>query len=89
MLLDIIYDCYQIFGYDIDPDRYYTIENLKRLNLSIEDFEEQLGFPRGWTSMAGGTPEQRIDAIRKSRSTQGIDHILINRLGKNRFGEEF
>src|SRR5205823_4871979 len=27
MLLQIICDCYQVFGYDIDPDQYYTIEN--------------------------------------------------------------
>jgi hypothetical protein len=89
MLLEIVYDCYQVFGYDIDPDKYYTIENLKRLNLSIEDIEEQLGFPRGWTGMGGGSVEDRIEAIRKTRSTQGIDHVLINRLGKNRFGEKF
>lgn len=86
MLLEVVYDCYQVFGYDIDPDRYYTIENLKRLNLSVEDIEEQLGFPRGWTGMAGGTMEERMNAIRQNRSSQGVDHILINRIGKDRFG---
>jgi hypothetical protein len=89
MLLEIIYDCYQVFGFDIDPDKYYTIENLERMNLSIEDIEEQLGFPKGWTGMGGESIEDRIEAIRKTRSTQGVDHILINRLGKNRFGETF
>lgn len=89
MLLEIVYDCYQVFGYDIDPDKYYTSENLNRLNISVEDIEEQLGFPRGWTAVGGGTIEERIEAIRKTRSIQGVDHILINRLGKNRFGEKF
>lgn len=78
-----------MFGFDIDPDRYYTIENMKRLNLTIEDIEEELGLPRGWTGMGGGTVEQRIEAIRRDQSTPGADAVLITRLGKNRFGEAF
>ena len=89
MLLEIVFDCYQVFGYDIDPDKYYTIENLSRLNLSVEDIEEKLGFPRGWTGVGGGTDEERIEAIRRGQSTPAVDHILINRLGKDRFGTHF
>jgi hypothetical protein len=47
MLLKIVQDCYQNYGADIDPDQYYTLETMKKLNLTIEDFEEELGFPRG------------------------------------------
>lgn len=89
LLLEIFYDCYQVFGYNIDPDRYYTLENMVRLNISIEDIEEHVGLPRGWTGMSGGTVEQRIEAIRRNHSTPGADHVLITRLGKNRFGESF
>jgi hypothetical protein len=89
LLLEIVYDCYQVFGFDIDPDRYYTIENMKRLNLTIEDIEEKLALPRGWTGVAGGSIEERIEVIRRDQSTSGADAVLISRLGKNRFGEVF
>jgi hypothetical protein len=87
LLLEIVYDCYQKFGFDIDPDQYYTIENLNRLGLTVEDIEEKLGFPRGWTAYGGGSTAERVEAIRRSNSTLAVDPILIKRLGKNRFGE--
>jgi hypothetical protein len=89
LLLEIFYDCYQVFGYDIDPDRYYTLENIVRLNISIEDIEEHVGLPRGLTGMSGGAVEQRIEAIRRNHSTPCADNVLITRLGKNRFGKSF
>lgn len=50
-LTTMIQECYERFGTVIDPDKYYTRENLDHLGLTIEDVEESLGFPRGWTAV--------------------------------------
>ncbi len=89
LLLNVIYDCFIVFGSIIDPDQYYTIENIKLLGKSIEDIEEEIGLPRGWTGMSGGTDEQRIDAIRGQFSTNSIDPIFIEYLNKDRFGNTY
>ncbi len=52
-LTELIAGCYEGFGPVIDPDRYYTEENLARLGITIEDVEESLGFPGGWTYLDG------------------------------------
>ena len=63
LLKDIVDECYSTFGDCLNPDIYYTIENLKKLGRSIEDEEEALGLPRGWTS---GIPDQeRLNLLKK------------------------
>lgn len=39
----IIFDCFDKFGYVIDPLKYYTLDNIGKLDLTIEDVEESLG----------------------------------------------
>jgi hypothetical protein len=87
MLLEIILDCYQTFGTVIDPEQYFSFDNIKKTGKTIEDFEEELGYPRGWTYLEGATDDERLRTIRGEIAYNGIDHILIKYLGKNRFGE--
>ncbi len=86
-LLQIVFDCYQNFGTIIDPEQYFSFENIRKTGKTIEDFEEELGYPRGWTNMEGSTDEDRLKAIRNEIRYEGIDHVLIKYLGKNRFGD--
>lgn len=86
ILAEVIYNCYQTFGNLIDPQRYYTIENIRSLGLTIEDLEEQLRFPRGWTNVL--PDERRIIALRESQPDTEIDYIFIKYLKKDRFGNE-
>lgn len=65
-LVKIIRDCYIDFGTQIDPLQYYTLENIRRLGLSIEDVEESIGLPRGWTKIDDGHEEDRMRLIRNS-----------------------
>jgi hypothetical protein len=53
LLISMVFDAYLEFGSIIDPNQYYTLENLEKLGLGIEDIEEELGFPRGWTKLSG------------------------------------
>lgn len=87
LLLEIVFDCYQAFGTVIDPEQYFSFENIKKTGKSIEDFEQELGYPRGWTNLPGATDDERLNAIRNEIRYDGIDHILIKYLGKNRFGD--
>jgi hypothetical protein len=48
-LLKIIYSCYCDFGPLIDPQQHYTPEHYAKSGKTIEDAEQELGYPRGWT----------------------------------------
>ena len=84
VLAGIVLRCYQHFGTTIDPERHYSVGNLARVGKSVEDVEQELGFPRGWT--AGGTAEERINALKRSIPMPHIDDLLLKYVGLDRFG---
>lgn len=88
ILLEVVLDCYKTFGSQIDPELFFTFENLKLMNKTIEDFEEQAGFPKGWTANMGLTIEQRIELIRNHHPKPKIDWLFEKYMGVNRFGEK-
>lgn len=45
LLLGVVLDCYLSYGRLIDPEQFFTIENLLTTDKTIEDFEEQAGYP--------------------------------------------
>lgn len=64
-ILKIVYDCYIEFGPVIDGQQYFTEDNFTRLNRSIEDAEQELGFPRGYTDIGDPNAEPyRWQALR-------------------------
>jgi len=54
--------------------------------LEIADLEEELGFPRGWTSVDGASNEIRAQMIRTVACYVSIDPIFIKYLNKDRLG---
>ncbi|OJW38485.1 MAG: hypothetical protein BGO50_12250 [Rhodanobacter sp. 67-28] len=50
-ILVLVYDCYIAFGPAIDGLQRYTEEYFASKGLGIEDAEEELGYPRGWTDI--------------------------------------
>ncbi len=89
MLLEVVYDSYQFFSTQVDPEQFLTINNLKKTGKTIEDFEEELGFPRGCTNIGGLTDEERIKALRQKKGRflhDNNDHYFAKYLGKNRLG---
>ncbi|TAH48319.1 MAG: hypothetical protein EYC68_21560 [Chloroflexota bacterium] len=85
-LLEIVVDCYRNFGKIIDPEKYYTIENMTEKGLTVEDFEEELGFERGWTEDEELTIEDRVSLLRAHAPKTGMNWIFIKHLGTDRFG---
>ena len=88
LLLNLILDCYKVFGSIIDPELFFTYENLMNTNKSIEDFEEQAGYPRGWTNLPDFSIHDRIELIARNQPKPTIDWIFKSYLGVNRFGEK-
>lgn len=91
-LLRIIQQCYVKYGAIIDPDQYWTIENIENKKLTCEDIEESMGFPRGWTEIDGYTEKERkeflIQSIRSREATAcPLEPLFYNYLGVNKMGE--
>jgi len=85
-LLDIIIDCYKHFGKIIDPEKYYTIENMMEKGMTIEDFENELGFEEGWTQAEGLSLDDRVGLVRDQAPKITIDWIFVKYLGTDRYG---
>jgi hypothetical protein len=85
-LLEIAVDCYKNFGKTIDPEMYYTIENMVERGMTIEDFENELGFEKGWTRDKGLSLDDRVRILRDHANKITIDWIFVKHLGTNRYG---
>jgi hypothetical protein len=85
-LLEVIVACYRTFGSVIDPERYYTADNMKKLGLTVEDFEAELGFDPGWTELTGLSIEDRVALLRDHAPKVAIDWIFRKHLGTDRYG---
>ncbi len=85
-LLKVIHSCFETFGPVIDSKQYYTRENMERLGLTIEDFEQELGIPSGWS--AGIPDENRFALLRRQAGEPEIDELFCKYLGVDRFGRE-
>lgn len=55
-ILQVIKACYRDYKAYVDPRELFTTQGLSELGWSIEDLEESLGFPRGWTDISSDDP---------------------------------
>lgn len=65
-ILELVYDCYIDLGPIVDGQQHFTKENFGALGKTVEDAEEELGLPRGWTH--SGDPDMepyRWQALRR------------------------
>jgi hypothetical protein len=83
-IVKIVFDGYRDFGRVIDPDQYHTVENLQRIGLTVEDIEEELGIPRGWTFVGPGHDEDRLRLLRREAGGTDIDEMFEKYLGRTR-----
>jgi hypothetical protein len=85
LLVQYVFDCYQQFGPSIDPSLFYTVENLERRGMSIEDVEESFGYPRGWTAVGGVLDaDQRLRLLRREAGATSVDFLFEKYLGRSR-----
>jgi hypothetical protein len=80
-LASIVLDCTEAFPYHSCPRRAITLEGIVALKLSVEDIEETIGLPRGWT--ASGDPAMKPRRIKLLRDeVDGLDFPTLKRLAR-------
>lgn len=80
-LARIVLVCADVFPYHTCPRRALTPEGVAALQLSLQDVEESLGFPRGWTETADpASHDRRIDVLREQ--VDGVDFAAVRRLAR-------
>lgn len=80
-LARVVLACTDAFPYQTCPRRALTPDGVRALKLSLEDVEESLGFPRGWTDI--GAPlshDRRVYALREH--VDGLDFPALRRLAQ-------
>jgi hypothetical protein len=92
-LLDLVYEAFDKFRYQLDDRYYYTEENFNRMRKSIEDAEEELGFPKDWTSVGSTFPEcERWRALRHTQTVgcqlNSLFEFLVLLIWGNSFFQE-
>ncbi|HEY5085906.1 MAG TPA: hypothetical protein VII66_00980 [Gemmatimonadaceae bacterium] len=83
LLVQLIYDAYDQFNI-LSPVSFFSVDNLIDTNLSIEEVEEALGFPRGWTAGGDLPVAERLDLLRQAVPDTAIDRVFLRYLGKER-----
>lgn len=82
-ILSLVYESYVDFGPEIDAHQRYTAEFFAKGGKTIEDAEEELGFPRGYTDIGRvDLDAYRWDLLRRHTPGCEINHIFGEYLGK-------
>jgi len=83
-LLELVFNSLIVFRYQLDDRWYYTQENFDRLGKTIEDAEQELGFPRGWTDIGQAfSGPQRWAALRHTQTVGcQLNDLFLRYLGK-------
>jgi len=69
LLRPLVADCRERFAWDLDPDLFFTEEGLRSRGLTVEDVEEMMGLPRGWTNMI--SDDERLRLLNAATPVQG------------------
>jgi len=62
-ILSLVKKCYEDFWAYVDPRAIFTEKGLDFLGWTIEDIEESVGLPRGWTDITGNPNENRTERL--------------------------
>ena len=83
-LLGIVFDLFIAFRCQLDDGWYYTKENFDSMGKTIEDAEQELGFPRGWTCVDTAYSESERWAVLRRTQTVGcqLNDLFLRYLEK-------
>ena len=80
--LELVYECYITFPELINGQWRYTRQHFASIGKTIEDAEEELGFPRGWSEVSGYDEETRWFYLRKQADGCNVQEQFMEWLGK-------
>lgn len=84
-IIGLVFQLYVRFPTDLDDRWHYTAQHFTSRGMAIEDAEEALGYPRGWTRLNGSEEElvERWRILRKLHASgpviQDIFQKYLNR----------
>lgn len=81
-LASIVIGCTEKFPYHTCSKRALTEEGVKALGIAIEDVEEALGYPRGWTASPEFPLSDRLRVL--AHHVDGLDFDALRRLSRLR-----
>lgn len=81
-ILELVYECYTTFPTLINGQWRFTREHFVSEGLTIEDAEEELGLPRGWSSVSGFDEDVRWKYLRKEADGCNLQRVFEGWLGK-------
>jgi hypothetical protein len=83
-VLSIVFESFSEFRQQLDDRWYYTKTHFDNIGKTVEDAEEELGFPRGYTAaIASGTDEERFRVLRMTQTVGcQINDIFREYLGR-------
>ncbi len=84
-VLVVLKECYHDFSTYVDPRAIFTIDGLALLGWSIEDLEEALGFPRGYTDVEfedGEKDNHRLKALSRYGGDEEMEQYFEKYLSK-------
>lgn len=82
LLLELVYECYLQFNPLINGQWRFTKDYFQIIGLTIEDAEEELGLPRGWSGVSGLSEEIRWKFLRKEADGCNAQEQFERWLGK-------
>lgn len=81
-VLELVYECYITFPALINGQWRFTREYFESQGLTIEDAEEEIGLPRGWSGVSGLDEEIRWKYLRKEVDGCNLQHVFEEWLEK-------
>ncbi|MFN0178359.1 MAG: hypothetical protein ACKVZ0_06130 [Gemmatimonadales bacterium] len=83
LLAEMVLDCYEKFGIR-SPAPLWSVPALARLGVTVDDIEDSLGFPRGWTAGDGRDDRARLAALRRYSPDTPLDRFFLRYLNRAR-----
>lgn len=80
--LHLVYECYTMFPALINAQWRFTKEHFASMGKTIEDAEEEIGLPRGWSGVSGLPEDERWRYLRKEVDGCTIQGQFYRWLGK-------
>ena len=75
-VLKVIERCYRDFWVYVDPRAIFTEKGLAALGWTIEDIEESVGLPRGWTDIPYEGDDKNFQRLRLLQRDFGGDEMM-------------
>lgn len=75
-ILKVIERCYREFAVYADPRTLFTEQGLNTIGWTIEDIEEAVGLPRGWTDIPYDSEDKNAQRLKLLRRDYGGDEMM-------------